>query len=154
MLLLPLAQPRWRRWAPVAWQALTNILLARNIGVQAAGLHLNGAEPLVDAEAEAALVRGSWRAVVSDVNPLTRTALQGMWPVVVVAGPDPLETAHAVPPHWVVRSPAYCTPCGQQGCRNQADSPAVCMDWLSLRTVMQAVDAALALPRLVNTSDS
>lgn len=148
-LLLPLAPQPWRRWAPAGWQALTNVLLARGVHVCAAGLALNGAE-MVDAQwVETTLQRGPWRVVVSDKNSLLDQALQGLWPVVALAGPDAVETTHAMPPHWVVRSPAYCSPCSQMGCRNRPDSPAVCLDWLSLRAVMPAVDAALALPRQI-----
>lgn len=153
-LLLPLAAQPWRRWAPAGWQALANVLMTRGMAVYCAEMSLDGAEQLAPDAVEIALQRGPWRVIVCDVNPLLERALQGLWPVVALAGPDPIRTDDAVPPHWVVRSPAYCSPCGQMGCRNRPDSPAVCLDWLSLRTVMRAVDDALALPALVNTGDS
>lgn len=154
VLLLPMAESSWRRWAPAGWQALANVLLARGVAVYAAGQALDGAEPLAPDSVEIDLQRGPWRVIVSDVNPLLERALGGLWPVVALAGPDAIHTDAAIPPHWVVRSPAYCSPCEQAGCCNRPDSPAVCLDWLSLRTVMQAVEAALALPARINTGDS
>ena len=146
---MPLAQQPWRRWGVHGWQALANILRARGVQVCAVGLGLDGADLIAANHLEAKLQRGPWRVIIADVNPLLDQALRGLWPVVVLAGPDAIDTKQALPPHWVVRSPAYCSPCQQMGCRNRPDSPAVCLDWLSLRTVLRAVDAALELPRLV-----
>ena len=152
-LLLPLAQEPWRRWATTGWQALANILLARGLQVAAAGPPLDGVTSLGAGETEVALLRGPWRVVVSDCNPLLGSALQGLWPVVALVGPDDIKIDNAPSPHWLVRSPAYCVPCRQMGCSNRPDSAAVCLDWLSLRQVLRGVDAALELPRHVGPAN-
>ncbi|MFL6798313.1 MAG: glycosyltransferase family 9 protein [Xanthobacteraceae bacterium] len=48
---------------------------------------------------------------------------------------------------WVVQNPLPCLPCEKLGCDGHLESRAQCLDELSLRQVLVAVDEALVAPR-------
>jgi len=77
----------------------------------------------------------------------TDPRLWGPWPA---GGLDPpwaaagtIQTRRNV---WLVQNPLPCLPCQQEGCLRRLDSYSRCLDELSLRQVLDAVDAALAKP--------
>jgi len=77
----------------------------------------------------------------------TDPRLWGPWPV---GGLDPtwdavgtIQRRHNV---WLVQNPQDCLPCQQEGCLRRRDSYSRCLDELSVRQVLEAVDAALAQP--------
>jgi heptosyltransferase-3 len=77
----------------------------------------------------------------------TDPRLWGPWPA---AGLDPAwaaaGTIQARGNVWLVQNPLSCLPCQQEGCLRRLDSYSRCLDGLSLRQVLEAVDAALARP--------
>jgi heptosyltransferase-3 len=77
----------------------------------------------------------------------TDPRLWGPWPV---SGLDPAWTAAGTIQTrgnvWLVQNPLPCLPCQQEGCLRRLDSYSLCLDELSLRQVLEAVDAALASP--------
>jgi len=77
----------------------------------------------------------------------TDPRLWGPWPV---GGLDPpwsaagtIQTRGNV---WLVQNPLDCLPCQQEGCLRRRDSYSRCLDELTARQVLDAVDAALARP--------
>jgi heptosyltransferase-3 len=75
----------------------------------------------------------------------TDPRLWGPWPK---GGSDPdwaaAGTIQARGNVWLVQNPLPCLPCQQEGCLRRIDSYSQCLDELSVRQVLQAVDAALA----------
>ena len=47
---------------------------------------------------------------------------------------------------WLVQNPLPCLPCQQEGCLRRLDSYSQCLDELTVRRVLDAVDQALAAP--------
>jgi heptosyltransferase-3 len=45
---------------------------------------------------------------------------------------------------WLVQNPLPCLPCQQEGCDRHLDSRAQCLDEMTPRQVLAAVDEALA----------
>jgi heptosyltransferase-3 len=69
----------------------------------------------------------------------------GPWPVGGLA--QPWEHAGTIQRRgnvWVVQQPLACLPCERVGCQNHVDSFSRCLDELPARTVLAAIDAALA----------
>ncbi len=48
---------------------------------------------------------------------------------------------------WLVQNPLPCLPCQKEGCDRHIESSSQCLDELSSRQVLAAVDEALAMPR-------
>jgi heptosyltransferase III len=75
----------------------------------------------------------------------TDPRLWGPWPH---GGQDPDRAAAGTIQErrnvWLVQNPLPCLPCQQEGCLRRIDSHSQCLDELSVRQVLQAVDAALA----------
>jgi len=74
----------------------------------------------------------------------TSPRLIGPWPVGGLA--EPWNPAGTIQHHgnvWVVQNPQPCLPCEKLGCEGHLDSYSRCLDELSARTVLSAVDQAL-----------
>jgi heptosyltransferase III len=70
----------------------------------------------------------------------------GPWPVGGFAGAG-WEAAGTIQQRgnvWLVQNPLPCLPCQNEGCERRIDSHSRCLDELSLRQVLVAVDQALA----------
>jgi heptosyltransferase-3 len=69
----------------------------------------------------------------------------GPWPSGAAA--DPWEAAGTIQRRgnvWLVQNPLPCLPCQNEGCERRIDSHSRCLDQLSPRQVLAAVDEALA----------
>jgi heptosyltransferase-3 len=81
-------------------------------------------------------------ALYGPINPL----LMGPWPV---GGPKPMwqprGTIQRRGNAWVVQNPLPCLPCEKLGCDGHLDSRSQCLDELTARQVLLAVDEALTL---------
>jgi heptosyltransferase III len=90
------------------------------------------------------LAAGSGCPTIALYGP-TSPRLIGPWPVGGLAEPwnhvGPLQRRGNV---WVVQEPQPCLPCEALGCEGHLDSFSRCLDQLSARTVLGAVDQALA----------
>jgi heptosyltransferase-3 len=79
-------------------------------------------------------------AIYGPVDP----RLMGPWPVGGLAEP---WAARGRVQHrgnvWVVQNPLPCLPCEKLGCEGHLDSRSQCLDELSARTVLGAIDQAL-----------
>jgi heptosyltransferase-3 len=74
----------------------------------------------------------------------TSPRLIGPWPVGGLAEPwNPAGTIQHRGNVWVVQNPLPCLPCEKLGCEGHLDSYSRCLDELSARTVLSAVDQAL-----------
>jgi len=79
-------------------------------------------------------------ALYGPVNP----RLMGPWPVGGLAEPwNPAGTIQHRGNVWVVQNPLPCLPCEKLGCAGHLDSHSQCLDELSTRQVLAAVDQAL-----------
>jgi heptosyltransferase-3 len=77
----------------------------------------------------------------------TDPRLWGPWPVGGLHPPwTAAGTIQARRNVWLVQNPLPCLPCQQEGCLRRLDSHAQCLDELTVRQVLDAVDAALARP--------
>jgi heptosyltransferase III len=73
----------------------------------------------------------------------------GPWPVAGLAEPwAPAGTIQNRGNVWVVQNPLPCLPCRQMGCERHLESYSRCLDELSARQVLIAVDAALSTQRV------
>jgi len=80
-------------------------------------------------------------AIYGPVDP----AIMGPWPVGCAAQPwRPAGTIQHRGNVWVVQNPLPCLPCEGLGCDGHLDSRAQCLDELTARQVLIAVDQALA----------
>jgi heptosyltransferase-3 len=80
-------------------------------------------------------------AIYGPVDP----AIMGPWPVGGMIEPwRPAGTIQRRGNVWVVQNPLPCLPCERLGCDGHLDSRAQCLDELSSRQVLVAVDEALA----------
>jgi heptosyltransferase III len=89
------------------------------------------------------LAAGSGCSTVAIYGP-TSPRLIGPWPVGGLA--EPWAHAGTVQHRgnvWVVQNPLPCLPCEKLGCEGHLDSRSQCLDELSARTVLDAVDQAL-----------
>ena len=80
-------------------------------------------------------------AIYGPVDP----AIMGPWPVGGM--PEPWRSSGTIQRRgnvWVVQNPLPCLPCERLGCDGHLDSRAQCLDELSARQVLAAVDQALA----------
>jgi heptosyltransferase-3 len=74
----------------------------------------------------------------------TSPRLIGPWPIGGLAEPwAPAGTIQRRGNVWVVQNPLPCLPCEKLGCAGHLDSHSQCLDELSLRQVLVAVDQAL-----------
>jgi heptosyltransferase III len=74
----------------------------------------------------------------------TSPRLIGPWPVGGLAKPwEPAGTVQRRSNVWVVQNPLPCLPCEKLGCEGHLDSFSRCLDELSPRSVLGAVDQAL-----------
>ena len=74
----------------------------------------------------------------------TSPRLMGPWPVGGLAEPwAPAGTMQRRGNVWVVQNPLPCLPCEKLGCAGHLDSHSQCLDELSVRQVLPAVDQAL-----------
>jgi heptosyltransferase-3 len=74
----------------------------------------------------------------------TSPRLIGPWPVGGLAEPwEPAGTVQRRGNVWVVQNPLPCLPCEKLGCEGHLDSFSRCLDELSARSVLGAVDQAL-----------
>jgi heptosyltransferase-3 len=75
----------------------------------------------------------------------TDPRLWGPWPTGGLAAPwaaaGTIQNRGNV---WLVQNPLPCLPCQQEGCLRRLDSYSQCLDELTVRQVISAVDAALA----------
>jgi len=79
-------------------------------------------------------------AIYGPVDP----AIMGPWPVGCATQPwRPAGTVQHRGNVWVVQNPLPCLPCERLGCDGHLDSRAQCLDELSARQVLVAVDQAL-----------
>ena len=79
-------------------------------------------------------------AIYGPVNP----RLMGPWPVGGLSEPwNPAGTIQHRGNVWVVQNPLPCLPCEKLGCAGHLDSHSQCLDELSARQVLAAVDLAL-----------
>jgi heptosyltransferase-3 len=70
--------------------------------------------------------------------------LMGPWPVGGLSEPwNPAGTIQHRGNVWVVQNPLPCLPCEKLGCASHLDSHSQCLDELSARQVLAAVDLAL-----------
>jgi heptosyltransferase-3 len=75
----------------------------------------------------------------------TDPRLIGPWPVGGLARPwDHAGTIQQRGNVWVVQNPLPCLPCEKLGCEGHLDSRSQCLDELSVRQVLTAVDQALS----------
>jgi len=76
----------------------------------------------------------------------TDPRLWGPWPR---GGLDPLWQASGTIQHrgnvWLVQNPLPCLPCQLEGCERRLDSHSQCLDELTVKQVLAAVDQALAV---------
>jgi heptosyltransferase III len=76
----------------------------------------------------------------------------GPWPI---GGLDvPWDAAGALQRRgnvWLVQNPLPCTPCRNEGCERRLDSYSRCLDELSVRQVLSAVDQALSVAAPLST---
>ena len=78
----------------------------------------------------------------------TSPRLIGPWPVGGLAAAwDHAGTIQQRGNVWVVQNPLPCLPCEKLGCEGHLDSRSQCLDELSVRQVLAAVDQALSSPR-------
>ena len=71
----------------------------------------------------------------------------GPWPVGGLAEPwDRAGTIQRRGNVWVVQNPLPCLPCEKLGCDGHLESRSQCLDELSARQVLKAVDDALRTP--------
>lgn len=89
------------------------------------------------------LAAGSGCPTIALYGP-TSPRLIGPWPVGGVAEPwDHAGTVQRRGNVWVVQNPLPCLPCEKLGCDGHLDSRSQCLDELSARQVLAAVDQAL-----------
>jgi heptosyltransferase-3 len=89
------------------------------------------------------LAAGSGCPTVAIYGP-TSPRLHGPWPVGGLARPwDHSGTVQHHGNVWVVQNPLPCLPCEKLGCEGHLDSYSRCLDELSARAVLGAVDQAL-----------
>jgi heptosyltransferase-3 len=90
------------------------------------------------------LAAGSGCPTVALYGP-TSPRLIGPWPVGGLDRPwDPAGTIQRRGNVWVVQNPLPCLPCEKLGCEGHLESRAQCLDELSTRQVLVAVDQALS----------
>jgi lipopolysaccharide heptosyltransferase III len=90
------------------------------------------------------LAAGSGCATVALYGP-TSPRLMGPWPVGGLDPPwNPAGTIQRRGNVWVVQNPLPCLPCEKLGCEGHLESRAQCLDELSTRQVLAAVDQALS----------
>ena len=106
---------------------------------------LAGAKVYVGADTSMThLAAGSGCPTVAIYGP-TSPRLIGPWPVGGLDPPwEPAGTIQRRGNVWVVQNPLPCLPCERLGCEGHLDSHAQCLDELSTRQVLVAVDQALA----------
>jgi heptosyltransferase-3 len=93
------------------------------------------------------LAAGSGCPTVALYGP-TRPKLIGPWPVGGLAQPwNDIGTIQRQGNVWLVQNPLPCMPCDQLGCERHLESHSQCLDELSPRQVLVAVDQALAAGR-------
>jgi heptosyltransferase-3 len=74
----------------------------------------------------------------------TSPRLIGPWPVGGLAKPwEPAGTVQRRGNVWVVQNPLPCLPCEKLGCEGRLDSFSRCLDELSARSVLGAVDQTM-----------
>ena len=72
----------------------------------------------------------------------------GPWPVGGLGGAwEAAGTVQRRGNVWLVQNPQPCLPCQNEGCERRLDSHSRCLDELSPRQVLAAVDQALASAR-------
>jgi heptosyltransferase-3 len=77
----------------------------------------------------------------------TNPRLWGPWPAGGLDLPwAPAGTIQMRGNVWLVQNPLPCLPCQQEGCLRRLDSHSQCLDELTVRRVLDAVDLALAAP--------
>jgi len=77
----------------------------------------------------------------------TDPRLWGPWPAGGLDLPwAPAGTIQTRGNVWLVQNPLPCLPCQQEGCLRRRDSHSQCLDELTVRSVLDAVDLALAAP--------
>jgi heptosyltransferase-3 len=77
-----------------------------------------------------------------------RPKVIGPWPVGGLAQPwNDVGTIQRQGNVWLVQNPLSCMPCDKLGCERHLDSHSQCLDELSPRQVLAAVDQALAARR-------
>jgi heptosyltransferase III len=75
--------------------------------------------------------------------------MMGPWPVKGLAEPwAPASTIQHRGNVWVVQNPMRCLPCQRMGCDGHLESHSRCLDELSVRQVLIAVDEALSAQRI------
>src|SRR5262245_12936170 len=106
---------------------------------------LAGAEVYVGADTSMShLAAGSGCPTIALYGP-TSPRLIGPWPVGGLDSPwEPAGTIQRRGNVWVVQNPLPCLPCEQLGCDGHLESRAQCLDELSMRQVLVAVDQALS----------
>jgi heptosyltransferase-3 len=93
------------------------------------------------------LAAGSGCPTVALYGP-ARPKVIGPWPVGGLAQPwNDVGTIQRQGNVWLVQNPLSCMPCDKLGCERHLDSHSQCLDELSSRQVLAAVDQALAARR-------
>jgi heptosyltransferase-3 len=84
----------------------------------------------------------------------TSPRLIGPWPIGGLSRPwDPVGTIQQRGNVWVVQNPQPCLPCEKLGCEGHLESFSRCLDELSARQVLVAVDRALQCLPAASASD-
>ena len=122
--------PVARTYGRPDWASLAGLLAGAHVyvGPDTSGTHLAAATgcPTV--------------AIYGPVNP----RLMGPWPIGGLSEPwNPAGTIQHRGNVWVVQNPLPCLPCEKLGCAGHLDSHSQCLDELSARQVLAAVDLAL-----------
>jgi heptosyltransferase III len=165
---------RWTRagWRMVATALAERGLRVLATGGPAAAERTYLDEIWVDAAVKRLDGRLTWRAIagllkqarvyVGPDTSVTHLAAASGCPTVALFGPtdprlwgpwpagglrEPWATAGTIQRRgnvWLVQNPLPCMPCQQEGCERYIDSFSACLDKLSPRSVLQAVEEALA----------
>jgi heptosyltransferase-3 len=139
--------PDERAYADALWAPVEPLLIRERGQLDWAGLTalLRGAAVYVGPDTSMThLAAGSGCATVAIYGP-TRPRLIGPWPVGGLGEPwSDTGTVQRRGNVWLVQNPLPCMPCDRLGCERHLDSLSACLDELSARQVLRAVDEALA----------
>ena len=142
--------PSERAYVDALWEPSDRAIIREGGRLDWAGLTalLRGASVYVGPDTSVThLAAGSGCPTVAIYGP-TSPRLIGPWPVGGLA--EPWAHAGTIQHRgnvWVVQNPLPCLPCEKLGCEGHLDSRSQCLDELSARQVLKAVDQALAWSR-------
>src|SRR5262245_3848939 len=137
--------PAERAYLDALWSTVDVPLTRMQLDWPSLGELLKGAALYIGPDTSTThLAAASGCPTVSLYGP-TSPRLIGPWPVSGLERPwEPSGTIQRRGNVWVVQNPLPCLPCEKLGCEGHLESRAQCLDELSMRQVLVAVDQALS----------